>query len=196
MTIIDALKSIIKDEAIIADGNMHSHACIEEKDVSAKLKKLTISDLGQGHLVIGLDGGRIMICDRKEFALMSPIFRITKDCDHNRACDALLIKEKPGGRCEIAYIDLKSDSPTGYSGQFKSSKCFINYIESLIKTFCDIDIKIEREKYVLFHTDSTNSTPSIGKKTTRPTPNDKNSATSPMKFIVKNNMTISQMKFL
>ena len=145
MTVIDALKNIIKDKAILADGRMHSHAIIIEKDPSAKLTKLTISDLETGHLVIGLDAGRIITNDKKEIALMSPIFKITDDCSHNRACDALLIRESGSG-CEIAYIDLKSDSPTGYSGQFISSKCFVNYLESLMKSFCNSDVKIVRIK--------------------------------------------------
>ena len=49
----------------------------------------------------------ILIMEKKISKVMSPIFRETPDCIHNKACDALIFKEKSNNELDIFYIDLK-----------------------------------------------------------------------------------------
>ena len=55
---INSLKKIFKDEAILCIGSQTTHVTIEEKDIGAKLKKIVISELEQNCLVLGLDEAR------------------------------------------------------------------------------------------------------------------------------------------
>ncbi len=162
MRALEAIKQIIKQDAILADGAQASHAIIEEKN-EAKLKKLTISELKPEHLVIGLDEARKLSCDAR-ISCMSPIFEASSVYDHNRACDAVLLEEKEDGKCKITYIELKSDSPSGYEGQFQSSSCFMLYIKEILGKLCDIKMDITQEKFVVFHTDRSDGIVSINKK--------------------------------
>jgi hypothetical protein len=182
MSVIQAIKQIIKADAILADGTQHTHAIIEEKN-EAKLKKLTLSELQTSHLVIGLDDARKLSCDSR-IACMSPIFSTTSTYDHNRACDALLIDEKENGKCKVTYIELKSDSPSGFEGQFKSASCFMVYIKEILDKLCCVKMEIIKENFVVFHTDSNNGRLSLHKTTTR-----KHEPKNPRKIIVKNGDT-------
>ena len=188
-SVILELKKIIKSDAIICDGTQSSHAIIEERN-EAKLKKLTISDLQPHHLIIGLDDARKLPCDSR-VACMSPVFSTTSTYDINRACDALLIEEKEVGECKITYIELKSDHPSGFEGQFASSTCFVSYLKELLKKFSDINLNLISEKFIIFHTDTHNANRSLNKTTTikKPIPANANSLKNPKKIIVRNDET-------
>jgi hypothetical protein len=51
------------------------------------------------------------------------------------------------------FLELKSsDSPSGYTGQFKSTQCFVTYLLKLAKTFHpDFSLEHIEERFVLFH---------------------------------------------
>ena len=42
----------------------------------------------------------------------------------------------------ICYVELKSDSPSGYESQFISTKCFMDYVISLSERLCGQPITI------------------------------------------------------
>ncbi len=190
---INSLKKIFHDKAILCIGSQSNHVTIEEKDNIAKLKKITISELEQNYLVLGLDEARNINHGKKISKVMSPIFRETPDCIHNKACDALIFKEKSNNELDIFYIDLKSDKPTGFTEQFNSSRCFVRYIEYILKILCNKDIKIDRERYTVLHTDSSGKKLSLNK---RPTVLNREPSTpdNPKKIIVNDGDTISFSK--
>ncbi len=190
---INSLKKIFHDKAILCIGSQSNHVTIEEKDNIAKLKKITISELEQNCLVLGLDEARNINHGKKISKVMSPIFRETPDCIHNKACDALIFKEKSNNELDIFYIDLKSDKPTGFTEQFNSSRCFVRYIEYILKILCNKDIKIDRERYTVLHTDSSGKKLSLNK---RPTVLNREPSTpdNPKKIIVNDGDTISFSK--
>ncbi len=194
MSVLEALKQIIKSDAILCDGRQHCHAILEEKN-EAKLKKLTLSDLTAHHLVIGLDDARKLVCDTR-LACMSPVFSTTSDYDMNRACDALLIEEKEQGKCKVTYIELKSDSPSGFVNQFISSSCFIFYLKEILIKLCNVDVEIITEKFLIFHTDPNDGKPSLRKTSTtkKNIPANAHSAQNPKKIIVRNNETKNIME--
>jgi hypothetical protein len=179
---LEALKALLS--CVGADGVRGSDVWLEEKDPSAKLKKLMLTELDSGVIVLEPDKGRKIgttVC-------MSPLFHLEDGTyGQNRACDAVVIrqsKQKKG--IELFYIELKSDAPSGYEGQFKSTACFMRYVCDLCKQLCDYSIEVVRERYIVFHTDSS------GKKTLGPRPKprfdpkSKNTPMSPEKIIVVN----------
>jgi hypothetical protein len=190
MTVIEALKTLM--DCGMVDGNSASHAIIKEDDPNAKLQKLTISELGPGMLALMIDEGRIIQHNGRRVAVcMSPLFTTAANAnDHNCTCDAVIVREGANAACEIVYIDLKSDAPAGYAGQFKSTRCFMRYVRELLRDLYDVPMEITRERFVIFHTDSRNAKPSLGKRPTRFTPADANSPNAPEKHIVRNNDTV------
>jgi hypothetical protein len=176
---LDAIKTLIS--CLQADGAQVSHVILEEKDAKAKLKKLIISGLDSNIIVLATDEGR----KRYQIACMSPLLADDGQYDQNRACDAVFIRKSDEGY-QVCYVELKSDSPSGYEGQFKSTQCFMGYVCALSDSLCQQPIKIARERYVVFHTDSSNAN-RHGKKTkTRFSPNDANAPSSPTMFCVRN----------
>lgn len=175
---------------IVADGTQVSDVILEEQN-EAKLKKLTISELSPGVVVLATDEGRKR---DKEPACMSPLFKVDGDYDQNRACDAVVLR-KAGDGLQVCYIELKSDSPSGYEGQFLSTHCFIRYVKALSEKLCDCPIHISRERYVVFHTDSSGKRPRGKKQKTRFKPQSANTPTSPDMFCVRNGDTVRCTEF-
>ncbi len=196
--IINTLKEILKETIIIADGNQHSHAILKEEDKEAKLKKLTLKDLKQNMLVITPDKGR-KVSDKEDKTIatcMSPLFKATSKFETNRACDGLLLKENEGGHCDIVYIELKSDVPSGYEGQFKSTRCFMRYLKELLKDICQQEMHVTSERFVIFHTDKENSRSTLQKRGTRLSPKKPNQPDNPDKHIVRDNSEIAVFQIL
>lgn len=176
---LDILKEILS--CIHTDGRTSSHAIIEENQ-EAKLKKIRISDLNANMLLLATDDGRKI---DKTTACMSPLFATSGKYEQNRACDAVLLRKTELGY-QVCYIELKSDSPSGYAGQFKSTQCFIRYLAEISKNLCGHNMEILRERFVVFHTDSKNIS-RHGKKTkTKFSPKQANTPNTPDKFCVKN----------
>lgn len=49
------------------------------------------------------------------------------------------------------YVDLKSGNPSGYAGQFKSTRQFVRYAIELLKEFYASPLEVEREQYVILY---------------------------------------------
>jgi hypothetical protein len=185
---LDALRALLG--CIQADGMHVAHAILEEKN-EAKLKKLTISDLTDGVLVLGTDEGRRR---EKASACMSPLFKDDGSHDQNRACDAVLLRRADTG-LEVCYIELKSDSPSGYEGQFVSTFCFMRYVQALCEHLCACPLAIVRERFVVFHTDRSGKRPRGKKQKTRFTPHEANTAKAPDMFCVANGDSVRMTEF-
>ena len=191
---IEALKAILS--CVHSDGNSKTDAYIEENN-EAKLKKLCLSELTPGMLLLATDKGRNFDNEGRKLgkhACMSPLFKQDGKFDQNRACDAVLVRKVSAG-CELFYIELKSDNPSGFAGQFKSTQAFMSYALNLVNSFCGIRLKIIRERFVVFHTDSKNATRRGKKQKTRFAPKDANTAESPIKFCVRNSDTVRCTEF-
>lgn len=185
---VDALKAILS--CVKADGRQVSDVILEEKN-EAKLKKLTISNLTPDTIVLDTDEGTKK---NKPFVCMSPLFVDDGVYDQNRACDAVFFKKSHDGY-EVCYVELKSDVPSGFEGQFKSTRCFMRYLSVLSNDLCGQPIKIIRERFVIFHTDSKNGAVQGKKKRTKFSPLNANSPSKPDKFIVKNGATVRYTEF-
>jgi hypothetical protein len=191
MAILDAMKSLL--QCILADGSQHSHVILQENDPAAKLKKLTLSELSGGILVIGPDQGRVINdkSGKKVAECLSPLFCVSSTHDHNRACDAVLVRLAADGKVEIFYIDLKSDSPSGYVSQFQSTRCFMHYACHILRDLYNESADIGRERFVIFHTDSSGMRRGFNKtKTQFHSTTSGNTAQTPYKRIVANDDTI------
>ena len=185
---LDALRGLLG--CIQADGVQVSDAILEEKN-EAKLKKLTISKLAPGMLLLATDEGRKR--DNAP-ACMSPLFKNDGDYDQNRVCDAVLLRKVSDG-LHVYYIELKSDSPSGYEGQFLSTHCFMRYVALLSEKLCGFRIHISRERYIVFHTDSSNKRPRGRKERTRFKPQSANTPATPDMFCVTNGDTVRCTEF-
>lgn len=188
--ILTNLAKIFKDDAKLCECSQATHVIINEKDSGAKLKKITISELEKDCMVVALDEARNIKNGSKMLKVMSPVFNQTENCPHNRACDVLIFKEKSETEFDVLYIDLKSDKPTGFADQFKSSLCFVRYIEAILQNLCNLKVKIGKERFTILHTDSSGKTISINKRVTsytqQPTTPEK-----PKKIVVQNEGMIS-----
>ena len=88
---LEALRALLG--CVQADGAQVSDAILEEKN-ETKLKKLTISELKPGMLLLATDEGRKR---DQASACMSPLFKDDGAYDQNRACD-LYRHLRPCGR--------------------------------------------------------------------------------------------------
>lgn len=184
MTVIEALKTLLRCEMV--DGATASHAIINETDETTKLHKVTLSELGPGMLVLKVDEGRKVKHNGRLVAVcMSPLLTTTGDTTHNRACDVVIVRELSGATGELYYIDLKSDSPTSYEGQFISTRCFFRYVQELARQFLAVEMTICKERFIILHTDTSGARRSLGKQKTRFGPKAANGPNEPDKYIVR-----------
>jgi hypothetical protein len=198
MPLLDAMKLLLQH--VIADSTQVSHVILKESDASAKLKKLTLSELTGDILVVDTDKGRIVKsnCKRKvvkTFEGFSPLFCISDTHAHNRSCDYVVIRLMTDSKLEIYYIDLKSDKPSGFSKQFISTRCFMHYVCHVLRDiYNESDLTIARERFVIFHTDPTGGKFSMPKQTTIFNPDNpesgKNTPRNPQRHIVHDGATI------
>ena len=126
------------------NGGQHSHVLIEEHDTLAKLRKVTLSAPNGDWFSFAPDRGR------GRAAVMSPLLAVGAAHDHHRACDSVVILNR-GRELTVLYIDLKSGSPTGYSGQFKSTRQFVRYALGLLEEFHAIRLILAEERYVVLY---------------------------------------------
>jgi hypothetical protein len=184
---LDKLKKLLN----CPKNDKDTTVCIEH-DKNSKLKKLHISELNSKMLLLQLDNGL-----KKHHCIgFTPLFHALDDCDHNRVCDAVLLKATEKGLA-VTYLELKSDNSTGYVGQFKSTSCFMKYLEELLKNICNINSKIYSQRYVVFHTDSQNA--GRGgfqlRKTTQFNPTMPNTPDKAHKYVVKSGGTVRVTEF-
>jgi len=123
-------------------GDQHTHVLIAEHDKLAKLRKVTLNAPNGDWFSFDPDNGR----GRK--ALMSPLLATGRAHDHHRACDCVVLVRR-NGKLTALYIDLKSGDPTGYSGQFKSTRQFVRYALGLLAEFHGHQLELIEERYVV-----------------------------------------------
>ena len=114
---------------------------IAEKHKQASLKNINIVGVGQNALALKLDecgfpGNNI-------FNAQHPM---------HRACDAVAFCVV-GGEPYVLCCELKSSEPTRREAteQFRSAHCFLNYLDSLLKTYHDQTIERWPRRYFVFH---------------------------------------------
>lgn len=206
---MDALVAMLS--CVEADGRIKSHAIVEDdqakqtqhppKGSAPLLKKITIEAIGKNELLLLPDKGRTS-SGRNMAATMSPLLSTCSGTDQNRICDGVLIRilDRNGNDVtfiEIGYFDLKSGRADGYEGQFLSTRCFLrDYVLSLLKTFYGKRCEVIKERFVIFHTDKDNRTPSLQKKRSRPATQSANAPNCADKCIVKNEQKIPARRIL
>lgn len=125
-------------------GDRHTHVLIDEQDVGAKLKKVTLSAPNGDWFSFDPDKGR------GKKSVMSPLLTVGAGHDHHRACDCVVFIRRDG-KLTALYIDLKSGNPVGYSGQFKSTRQFVRYALGLLAEFYGQSLSLVEERYVVLH---------------------------------------------
>jgi hypothetical protein len=125
-------------------GEKHTHIKIKESDPLAQLKTLNIKVPNGDWFVFDPDKGR------GKPPLMSPLLATGKH-QHHRACDAVIVVLKPEG-LNLIFIDLKSSAPSGFAGQFQSTRQFTCYLLGLLHEFHGISFKPVLERFVIFQT--------------------------------------------
>jgi hypothetical protein len=163
---------------IHACGTKATDIYLQEKQPEAKLKKLKLSGLTPEMLVLAIDEKRKLGKD----ICMSPLFSRDSRYYHNRACDFVVLKQSVDV-IDVWYIELKSGNPSGYSGQFKSTQCFMRYVFNLATNLCDSSFKMGRERFIVYHTRSGLKKPTQAQSATKPD--------NPRKIYVKNGQTVS-----
>lgn len=126
------------------NGAQHSDVLVEETDTLAKLRKVKLQ-VGTGDwFAFCPDKGR-GVGD-----LMSALLATGRVHDHHRACDCVVVVCR-GTQLTVLYVDLKSGNPSGYAGQFKSTRQFVRYALGLLEEFHVSPLRLEREHYVVLH---------------------------------------------
>lgn len=151
-------------------GDQHTHVLIEEHDDLAKLKKVILKAPNGDWFSFDPDNGR------GKKALMSPLLATGKEHDHHRSCDCVVLIRRDGKLIAL-YIDLKSENPTGYSGQFKSTRQFVRYALGLLTEFYGHSLTLAEERYVVLY----GGKPALINKTTTVPKTEKIGKTQPDK---------------
>lgn len=173
-TIIDTLS------CATYNSSQHSQALIKETDAKAALKKVTILAPEGDWFVFDPDRGR-----GKTKPRMSPLLSVGSSVDHHRACDAVVVV-KHGDELRLIYIELKSSTaPSGYIGQFQSTRQFARYLLGLVDEFHEKKHKFS-ERFVVLHLPPAGKT-LINKQKTAPAQRSGSSdAKKPRKMLVRN----------
>ncbi len=137
-----------KLSCVTYSGDKHTNANIKETDPSAKLRTLKITASNGDWFIFSPDKGR------GEKKLMSPLLAVGGGHQHHRACDAVIVMLKQVG-LQIIFVELKSNSPSGYVGQFQSTRQFTKYIFGLLNEFNNISFPNIEERFIVFHTSKT-----------------------------------------
>lgn len=128
-----------------ANSDQDAHILVKETDPGARLKKITLRAPSDCEwFVFEPDKGRGKTC------LMSPLLATGRQYDHHRACDAVIVAAREKS-LQVVYIDLKSNNPEGYAGQFKSTRRFVRYALGLLEEFQGIDFGDPQERYIVFY---------------------------------------------
>ncbi|MDO8895759.1 hypothetical protein [Nitrosomonas sp.] len=164
-------------------GDKHTGAKIKENDPAAKLKTVNISAPNGDWFVFYPDKGR------GKPPIMSPLLAVGGNHQHHRACDAVIVVLKEA-KLKLIFIELKSASPSCYTGQFQSTRQFTRYLLGLLNEFQGISFKIE-ERFILFHTPKMqkillDKTPTYWRNTKSFSTDPKN----PQKEVVQDGITI------
>lgn len=133
------------------NGAQHTHILIEENDPAADLKKVTLIAPNGDWFTFNPDEGRKCkrIHRKSKLVIMSPLLTINGH-DHHRACDCVIVVNR-NGQLSVVYIDLKSNNPVSYAGQFKSTRQFVRYALGLLEEFHQEKLAITDERYVIFY---------------------------------------------
>lgn len=177
---------------ITYNGKQHTHILLQENDDQAILKKITLLMHNGNWLSLNPDDGRK--CSRIEkgshVTVMSPLLAIAQR--YHRACDGVVLINQDD-KLIVLYIDLKSNNPTKYANQFKSTRQFVRYALGILKEFHDYDLVIEKECYIIFYggrSTSIRKTPTVPKKINQTQPDN------PLKKEMVNNGRISLKELL
>ena len=126
-------------------GDQHTHIKIKENDPLAQLKTHNILAPNSDWFAFDPDKGR------GKPALMSPLLATVGNHQHHRACDAVIAVLK-ADVLNLIFIDLKSAAPSGFAGQFQSTRQFSRYLLGLLQEFHSISFKAVNERFIVFHT--------------------------------------------
>lgn len=168
MSLSAAMQQLMNGLSCVSyNGGQHSEVLIKEKDKLATLNSVTLT-CGNGNWIsLETDEGRKCNKIHKScpVVVMSPLLTISDECQHHRACDSVIVREEDG-KLTLLYIDLKSKNPTGYEGQFRSTRQFMRYVIGLLEEFSQHKLTIVDERYIVLHNNKSllNKTTTVPKK--------------------------------
>ena len=150
IAINDLVKGVVlgKDQATMR---------LVEKDPSPLgLKEAVVTEIEDKTVAFRPDEDRKIVCSNMRCrrivpGITSPLFRTDSASSANQMCDAVLIRVRNDSGLDVALIDLKGNSPSGFEGQFKATACFVRYIVDLINSLSPgyVEWKVRRWRYVL-----------------------------------------------
>jgi hypothetical protein len=130
---------------VTARSDQYTHIQIKESDPLARLRSVVLTAPSNGDwFAFAPDKGR------GKGGQMSPLLAAGQGFDHHRACDAVIVTAS-GADLLVLYVDLKSGNPSGYAGQFKSTRQFLRYILGLLDEFQGIRFNSLQERYIIFY---------------------------------------------
>lgn len=137
--VLQTLGLILNPSKCVQGAN--STLTIAEKHKQASLKSINIVSVGQNSLALKLD--ECGFPGDNVFIVQHPM---------HRACDAVafcIVNDEPYVLC----CELKSSEPTRHEAteQFRSAHCFLNYLDSLLKTYHSQSIEGWPRRYFVFH---------------------------------------------
>lgn len=155
---------------------------IEEKSKSASMKLIDIDGVGANAFSIKYDE-----CGFPGQNLFAPHPELHRGCDSVAFCEL-------EGQPYILCFELKSSEPTRHdvAQQFRSAQCFLEYLETLLKTYHSVDsISQWQRRYYVFHNQA--ATP-LSKRTSH----DSYDNTTPEKalFIAANTGAKTYLRYL
>ncbi len=137
--VLQTLGQILNPSKCVQGAN--STLTITEKNKQASLKNINIVSVGQNAFALKLDecgfpGGKV--------------FNVPHHM--HRACDAVAFCVV-GDESYILCCELKSSEPTHHEAteQFQSAHCFLNYLDSLLRTYHGQTIADWPRRYFVFH---------------------------------------------
>jgi hypothetical protein len=138
---------------ITYNGAQHTHIKINETDIKAKIKTVTLKASNGDWFSFDPDTGRKCkrIDQRCHSVVMSPLLVIGSNHKHHCACDCVVVINTGGQQLTVVYIDLKSKNSDGYTKQFQSTRQFVRYALGLLEEFHKKTMVIAKEHYVILH---------------------------------------------
>lgn len=175
-----AINGLVK--GVVLGKNQSTMRLVENDPSPLGLKEAMVTEMEDETVAFRPDDDRKIVCSnmrckRVTPGITSPLFRTDTANSANQMCDAVLIHVRKDSGLDVALIDLKGNSPSGFEGQFKATACFVRYIVDLINSLAPgyVEWKVRRWRYVLLQPEAAGLPRKgpVGRLATRATtPND------------------------
>jgi len=140
--VIDDIRKLINPEVLIDMDTIKGILRIKESAIEAKLKRIDIT---------GVDVNST-IAFKLDYHNQLSLYLNRSEKNINKGCDAIILTQM-NNKNHLFICELKSYAPreVEFFAKMKNSSLFLDYINTILRTFYRSDLTSFKKKYILFY---------------------------------------------